>query len=386
MVNGIEELASIGQAMSAAQSIFGAFAGPKPAPVAAMPAPAVGAPAVGAGPMVAPPNYITLDDGTQDVVDTTYFVQPVGVVGDPALSAYDDEEWAREIGGTTRALRELDTLIYGSPGAALGAPIFAQLRASNPDVFGSGAPLGSILDAFNGVTDRVLGTAGIATKRALESASREINALIKRVQTLEKNTRLDISHLRTMVNNLNTTVRQLTAKWNANYGSQAIWKRTSLAVAQAYPGIKAMRTLRTPALVEFFGIFEDFFSEFEGELTGSALGDVADVGAVFNQAAINGAIEDVQQNVELVADDVAALRGLINELIKAVEKSEARTKSAATFKGFISHVTLIDQAAELAPSQITDQQQAMYEIAAKYLLPRPAAAGTGLLAGAGLAI
>lgn len=340
--------------------------------------PAVGAPA--AYPIIHP-------NGAQDVIDATLYVQPVEVIGDAAVEEppISDAELAMMFGQASSAVREIEEFGFGGKFASIfGSPQMAEMRQRYPDLAGYGGPLDMITNFFTSASEKTLGGLGAATKTALAALNKAHSGLVARVNTVERNQKSVNTNTSRRIGNLEATTRQLTAKWNQYNGTGSRYQRLILTVAQSWPGIKANRLIHDPALVEFFAIFKRFFAAIESELASSDLVAVPTFGAAYVQTEANATLTALNANIAALRDDVDAVMGLLNELAAGVVVNEASKKSADTFHAYISNRALLDQLAEVMPSQLQDQTQAMWEAGAKYVGPRPAKAGAGLLAGLGL--
>lgn len=349
------------------------------AQVANVPGPAVGSPYG--------PQRINLPNGTQDVVDYTLYVEPLPIVGDPTQEPepFSDAEINLIFGQAATSRDELGGLDYaGGFRSVFGGPQMQQLRQQHPDLLGYGGPLDAVANFFTSASEKTLGALGSATKGAVSALNKAIATTNTKLSTLERNQKNMNSNFAKRIGALEQTVRQVSDKWNQSNGSQTMYKRLVLTVAQSWPGIKANRTIHDPSLVSFFAIQKRFFAAIEAKITLSDTTTITAAPVAYSQGDLNAILVQIRANLDDMRGDIAALAAVHNELAGGVLADEASKKSASVFHSYISNRSMLDQIAEIMPSQLTDQTQAMWEGGIKYIGPKPSAAGTGIFGGLGL--
>lgn len=318
---------------------------------------------------------------TQHLMPQQQQPQTVVHVGGPQQPAQGDyaSEMAEEYEQALMKLAEGDTIDlwdsakeWRDSDYALGdVRIPSRVHTANPAL---GGLLDDVTSLITGTTGRVIGNLGGATKTALEKISKSVDSLAKSHNT----TRAMAARNARQVTGINKTL-------NAHFGAGGRMQRVILNTLVSLPGVRSIKTLSSAANVSIVKAItrlgELAATKYDADVEDVSLEVVPPVPAsdTYDTAEMDAVIDTLVDNDEAIVARIAAIEANIQAIFYAL-KEEGVKEAGAKMQGYITEDIFV-QLGSLAPSQLVDRNEALYEAGAKYIFGAPRAPGAGLLSG-----
>lgn len=272
---------------------------------------------------------------------------------------YDDMSYGEPTNGETR-IPEMDSKEYTPGDMEFGEP-------DSPPANAYGDP------ATGGITDWVVRqlnnlkrSLGVSTTKMVNSVRRDVKTnrgIIRGVQRRLEQNRRELYKLR----------KGLAAKHQEQ--SKNKWLQAALSAAQSIPGIYASNILHSDEFKKVV-LSENAFAKAVSEVNvgnDTTAATVNAVPAAFDQVALQTIISQIVTN----QDTIIAQQNVIKAALNGLTDEGGDTKEAYDELEKILEENVIQQLAELVPSQLDDTQKAMYESLMKIIIPGFSGSGGG---------
>lgn len=232
----------------------------------------------------------------------------------------------------------------------------------------AGGYVDDMIRTVNGVIGRGTGAianaAGVATQGAVRSVASRVQANTNAINAIARQSNTDNRILKGHAAQLRRNSRRtamLEQAWEARFGEEGQMVRAALQAATALPGLRAADVLSGDAfkgvvagLKEFSDECADLpgFTAISGTVTKS-------LGTTYNKAEADAVIAELRQEItDLRNSHNTQMTAIHNALATLVEGEVKKHSEALTTQTAEDTISLLSK---LAPSQIVDRGEAMYE-------------------------
>lgn len=277
--------------------------------------------------------------------------------------------------------REIEARLAGAGAATYEPEIpwgFSARDEDFGDISAPGMAAGNIVtDLLNRgrrATAGVVRNLGGATQDALKKVSAEIGSV-----------RAVAVQARGMAQRNYRRLAVIEREWTARFGEKSRLQRVALQTLVSLPGIRSLNMLTT---AQHIGVI-DALSRLGEVVTDEYNGDVADVALtivpevpatdIYTTAGMDAVRDALAARDTELAARLGKVEQRLDAVLGALDKGEL-AKHAPAYKALLNK-DIFAQIAVIAPSQLADRDEALYEGISKYILGQPKPAGAGILSG-----